>query len=65
MPKHDPVTGIPDSYLECAWRSTMTLSRDGKRLGVSFTMANGEVLRLALEVKGAEALAETIGEALS
>ena len=50
--------GLHPDFQPAAWRGTNM--SDGKIIGISFDLANGEIIRLAIDAKSARAAAETL-----
>lgn len=49
---------LSKSYFPAQWRGTT--AADGKVIGVSFNLTDGSIVRYALDVESARALAETL-----
>ena len=53
---------LPGSFVDATWRGTT--NTDGQLIGVSFNLADGAIVRLALPVADARDVAETLLEFL-
>lgn len=60
-----PTSRIPASYQPAGWRNTLPVDVATQRLGVGFTLASGEVVRLSLDVVDARGMAESVLDYLS
>jgi hypothetical protein len=49
---------IPESYKQASWRNTLPV--DEGRLGLAFSLSDGEIIRLNLDVESARHLVETV-----
>lgn len=55
---------IPSSFVSASWRCTLPVDPTTRRLGLAFTLAGGEMVRLAIPVLDARHLSETIADYL-
>ena len=53
---------LSESFKPAKWRGTT--AADGKTIGISFNLSDGAVVRYALDVESALALAETVSHYL-
>lgn len=51
---------LPMSYVNASWRCTLPVDAERDRLGLALNLADASIVRVALDVKSARHVAETI-----
>lgn len=57
--------GLPPAYSSASWRNTTPVDPSREEIGLAFNLADGNVLRLRLDLASARSISETLRGALA